>query len=1538
MDKVDFLQGSRTTNLYSISLNDMLSASPVCLLTKASSTKSWLWHRRLNHLNFGTLNELARNDLVRGLPLLKYDKDHLCPSYQLEKSKKASHPLKTENSNKEILNLLHMDLCRPMRTKSINKKRYVLVIVDDYTRFGWVRFLRTQDETPTVFEKFLKNSQLALKATVYTIRTDNGKELAPENANGSPSTTNILEGAPAVTLSSSASKSPSSNTDVLSSKTPLDTFDSDFDDTYIAPETTSAASSSSPVNLNVSLNNPIPHVQKWTKDHSLENVIGDSQRPVSTRRQLQTDAMWCFFNEFLSHIEPKNYKQVLEHSCWIKDMQEEIHEFERLDVWNSKHGFMVSKRLRLVSWSSKKQKSTAISTTEAEYIALSGGCAQILWMRLQLSDYGFVFKAIPMYYDNQSAIALCSGPIWLFNIDTLTKTINYQPVTTGNQSNSSAGVEEQFDAEKVGEEIDQQYVLFLVWSFGSTNPQNTNEDASFDEKELEFEGRKPKSKVNVSLCKFEDFSDNSINEDNVASTLVPTVGQFSPNSTNTFSAAELEDITHSDDEDDVGAEADFNNLETSITVSPIPTTRVYKDHHVTQIIGDLSLATQIMSLARVANDQGGLSQINSDDFYTCMFAFFLSQEEPRREEGIDYEEVFALETRIEAIRLFLAYSSFMGFMVYKMDVKSAFLYGTIKEEVYVCQPSGFEYRDHPDKVYKVVKALYELCQALRAWYETLANYLLENDGKSGSTPIDTKKPLLKDLDGVNTPRCDEDRLELMELTIFLLLSDEKVRVKVSAVDLQVSAVNDVTRLQALVDKKKVVVTEATIRDALHLNDAEGIECLPNEEIFAELARIGAKRTSWNEFSSSMTSAVIFLSTGDLSSHSTKYSSPALTQKVFANMRRVDVNAVGVVTEGDVSATYNVVPTVVEEPSIPSPTPPTSQPQPSQDIPSTSQVGTTQRIETSNDTVMEDVSKEGRMINDMDADVDGKKVESQAQVYQIDLEHANKVLSMQDDKESELAELQEVVEVVTTAKLITEKRNRVVIRDPDETITTSIIIHFEAKSKDKGKGILVEEPKPLEKQAQIEQDEAYARKKPQTEAQARKNMMIYLRNVVGFKMDSFKGMTYDIRLIFEKKFNSNVDFLLKTKEKMDEEDIRVLKRLSKSQDDNRAKKKKLDKENRHAFNNNDDEYPIQYMEYLENSSNAIAPDLPTEEPDNSLSIGDEHLSTILEMESDEVKKYSIENLVPIPSESEGILDNMCDVPFSDKNHFDAESDLIESLLTQDTLIVYSPKIDSLHKEFAGELAHIDPIPPGIDETDSDPKDDICFIEQLLCDDTLSEDNSFKDIDYVKTSPPDSELVSLEEAKDEILRAKLLNTHLLIDKIESLNNNPTPDCVLNSPSSYFLSYSDNSLLEFETFSDHTKETSSGIAMEAILGSPRVYVPNVLPIHHTLYQDLDFSSSDDSLGSDLDISFPSRTRNEIFDPVIFIEVQSERLLSREEFSISLICDPLYPVFKPDILSFLLISHRDKIISDFSKNPMMMYGGDIPHLDVLFLHFYPS
>ncbi|GJY18329.1 hypothetical protein Tco_0389820 [Tanacetum coccineum] len=225
-----------------------------------------------------------------------------------------------------------------------------------------------------------------------------------------------------------------------------------------------------------------------------------------------------------------------------------------------------------------------------------------------------------------------------------------------------------------------------------------------------------------------------------------------------------------------------------------------------------------------------------------------------------------------------------------------------------------------------------------------------------------------------------------------------------------------------------------------------------------------------------------------------------------------------------------------------------------------------------------------------------------------------------------------------------------------------------------------------------------------------------------------------------------------------------------------------------------------------------------------------------------------------------------------------------------------------------------------------------------------------------------------------------------EIESLNDNPTPDCVLKSSSpfpipvedsdSFFensytsLSYSDNSLTEFETLSDHKEETSSGstithadnslpgyesflfeiepdqgkltsVVMENSLGEPRVYVPNVLP---TLMLDSDFIPSDDSLGSDLEVSFPSGTSNKIFDSGIFFEVQSKRFLSRDTFSVSfirnlifLVIETLLPfsfenkdkVFNPGILSSNILSHQGKITFDFSESPMMISGGDIPFLD---------
>nr|GEU64983.1 hypothetical protein [Tanacetum cinerariifolium] len=400
------------------------------------------------------------------------------------------------------------------------------------------------------------------------------------------------------------------------------------------------------------------------------------------------------------------------------------------------------------------------------------------------------------FLENQPNVAT-SRPTWLFDIDTLTQSMNYQqllqginPILVQNTDATAFEVKEPESAVHV-------------------SPSSCDKTKKHDDKtNREAKGKSPvELSTRIIDLSDEEFFDNSTNGVNAASTPVTTLGPNSTNSTNTFSAAgpsnnavssnfelgekssfidpsqypddpdmpALEDITYSDDEEDVGVEADFSNLETHITISHIPITRVHKYHPVTQIIGDLSSAPQTRSMTRMVKGQGGLTQINDDDFHTCMFACFLSQEEPKRvwvlvdlpkgkiaigskwvfrnkkdergivirnkarlvahghtqEEGIDYEEVFAPVARIKAIRLFLVYASFMGFMVYQMDVKNAFLYETIEEEVYVCHPPGFEDPDYPDKVYKVVKTLYGLHQAPRAWYDTLANYLLENGFQRG---------------------------------------------------------------------------------------------------------------------------------------------------------------------------------------------------------------------------------------------------------------------------------------------------------------------------------------------------------------------------------------------------------------------------------------------------------------------------------------------------------------------------------------------------------------------------------------------------------------------------------------------------------------------------------------------------------------------------------------------------------------------------------------------------------------------------------------
>nr|GEV11032.1 retrovirus-related Pol polyprotein from transposon TNT 1-94 [Tanacetum cinerariifolium] len=556
-----------------------------------------------------------------------------------------------------------------------------------------------------------------------------------------------------------------------------------------------------------------------------------------------------------------------------------------------------------------------------------------------------------------------TGPTWLFDIDSLSGTINYHPVSVANQPTSSAGFQNTFDAEKAGEEVTQTYVLFPALSVGSTHPQKNEKDALVEGKEHGYKD------LNVEI---EECSNNS-------------------------NMTALQVSTYSDDEDDVGTDADINNLESFIQKVWILVDPPY---------GKRAIGTKWVYKNK--KDERGIVIKNK--------ARLVAQGHTQ-EKGIDYEEVFAPVARIEAIRLFLAYASFINFLVYQMDVKSAFLYGTIEEEVYMCQPSGFKDPDHPDKVYKVVKALYGLHQAPRAWYEILATYLLENgfqrgtidhtlfikkqqgdillvsdefhgrthlllglqvkqkkdgifisqdkyvakilrkfglnEGKSASTPIDAEKPLLKDPDG-------ED------------------------VDVHTYRIGKgFSRVETPLFKGMIVVGEDVEADigAEHVQDDTAVAAA--EEVVTTAAPETVLTSTALDACAALTLRVKQLE------HDKQAQTLGITKLKKRVTKLERVNKVKMFK-----------------------------------LRRLKKVGTFQRIETFDDTIMKDVSNQKRMIGELDRD--------------------------------------EGFELIG-----------VIIRDPEEESTS--IKPTETKSKDKGKCIMIEEPKPMKKKDQVELDEEYARK-------------------------------------------------------------------------------------------------------------------------------------------------------------------------------------------------------------------------------------------------------------------------------------------------------------------------------------------------------------------------------------------------------------------------------------------------------------------------------
>nr|GEY20506.1 hypothetical protein [Tanacetum cinerariifolium] len=529
------LRVPKENNMYNVNLKNIVpSGDLTCLFSKVTLDESNLWHIRIAHINFKTINKLVKCNLVRGLPTKVFENDHTCVACKKGKQHKASCKTKPTSSVDQPLYRLHMDLFGPTFVKSLNKKNYCLVVTDDYSRFTWVFFLATKDETSPILKTLITGLENQLSLKVNVIRSDNGTEFKNNDLNQ-------FCGMKGIKRDFSVLRPPQQN--------------------------------------------GIAERKNRTLIEAARTMLADLLLPIP------------FWAEAVNIV------------CYVHNRVDE--------------GFMVGYSVNSKAFRVFNSKTRIVQET------------------LHVN-----------FLENKPNVA-GSGPTWLFDIDSLTRTMSYQPVTAGNQTNPSVGFQDKFDAEKAGEEIDQQYVLFPVWSSGSTNSQNNDRDAAFDGKDHDFDAKKPESEVSVSpsskyrdlSAKFKDCSDNSINEVNAAGTIVPTVGQNSLNITNTFSAVgpsnaaaspthgkssfidasqlsddpdmpELEDITYFDDEDNVGTKADFNNLETSIIVSPIPTTRVHKDHPVSHIIGDLSLTTQTRSMTRVVQDQGGLLQMFNDDFHT----------------------------------------------------------------------------------------------------------------------------------------------------------------------------------------------------------------------------------------------------------------------------------------------------------------------------------------------------------------------------------------------------------------------------------------------------------------------------------------------------------------------------------------------------------------------------------------------------------------------------------------------------------------------------------------------------------------------------------------------------------------------------------------------------------------------------------------------------------------------------------------------------------------------------------------------------------
>nr|GEW68425.1 retrovirus-related Pol polyprotein from transposon TNT 1-94 [Tanacetum cinerariifolium] len=533
---VDLLKGDRSTNLYTINLHEMASASPICLMARASFTKSWLWHQRLSHLNFDTINDLARNDLVSGLPKFKYNKEHLCPSCEQGKSKRASHPPKPVPNSRQRLHLLHMDLCGPMRIASINGKRYVLVIVDDYSRYTWVHFLKSKDEAPEVIKMFLKRIKVLLQSPVIIIRIDNDTEFKNQ----------VLK---------------------------------EYFDTI-----------------------GISHQMSFVRTPQQNGV-------VERRNQTLVEAARTML--IFSRAPLFLWAEAIATACFTQNRSIIHHRFNK-----------------------------------TPYELINGKKPDISFLH--------VFGALCYPKNDREDIEKLGAKVNIGFFIGSGLDLTYAPSTITSQQPTEGELDLLFEA-MYDDYIGGQPSATAITVPPAQEPQTK-------EHPLELVIGKPSRPV---------LTRNPLRSDGDMCMYALTVSTIEPKN---VKEAMIDP-------------AWINSMQEELLQFKRPYVWVTNGH------------PKKVSSCRERVPPRGRNQ---------------------------FRRTFAPVARMEAIKIFLAYAAHKSFTVFQMDVKTAFLHGSLKGDVYVCQPEGFIDADHPSHVYKLKKALYGLKQAPRAWYDKLLMFLLQN--------------------------------------------------------------------------------------------------------------------------------------------------------------------------------------------------------------------------------------------------------------------------------------------------------------------------------------------------------------------------------------------------------------------------------------------------------------------------------------------------------------------------------------------------------------------------------------------------------------------------------------------------------------------------------------------------------------------------------------------------------------------------------------------------------------------------------------------